>query len=119
MNYRFHNYGQPLTRRIFLADLGMGFTGLALGAMLHRDARANDHLFEQTKQLVLKLLEAQSIDHIVDTFVQGLQNDFKVDFASLVLIGNANAHRGVRDNSGKHQGDPERGEEWPRRCGRY
>ncbi|MBL9123467.1 MAG: DUF1501 domain-containing protein [Planctomycetaceae bacterium] len=30
------------TRRAFLADLGMGFTGLALGAMLSRDARAND-----------------------------------------------------------------------------
>src|SRR5262245_54984872 len=29
-----------LTRRAFLADLGMGFTGLALGAMLHRDATA-------------------------------------------------------------------------------
>ncbi len=25
------------TRRSFLADVGMGFTGLALGAMLHRD----------------------------------------------------------------------------------
>jgi hypothetical protein len=28
-------------RRRFLADLGMGFTGLALGAMLHRDGFAN------------------------------------------------------------------------------
>ncbi len=28
-------------RRAFLADLGMGFTGLALGALLHRDARAS------------------------------------------------------------------------------
>jgi len=34
----------PSTRRTFLADLGMGFTGLALGAMLHRDGglRADD-----------------------------------------------------------------------------
>src|SRR5215472_6952343 len=32
------------TRRAFLADMGMGFTGLALGAMLHRDgiARADE-----------------------------------------------------------------------------
>ncbi|RPI82654.1 MAG: DUF1501 domain-containing protein, partial [Planctomycetaceae bacterium] len=31
-------------RRTFLADLGLGFTGLALGSMLHRDGvvRAND-----------------------------------------------------------------------------
>src|SRR5262245_44851807 len=26
-----------IPRRAFLSDLGMGFTGLALGAMLHRD----------------------------------------------------------------------------------
>jgi hypothetical protein len=31
-----------LPRRAFLADLGMGFTGLALGAMLHRDGVARD-----------------------------------------------------------------------------
>ena len=32
-----------INRRSFLADIGMGFTGLALGAMLQRDgvARAN------------------------------------------------------------------------------
>ena len=30
-----------IPRRSFLADLGMGFTGLALGAMLHRDGFAN------------------------------------------------------------------------------
>jgi hypothetical protein len=29
-------------RRTFLADMGMGFTGLALGAMLHRDGYAAD-----------------------------------------------------------------------------
>ncbi len=31
-----------IPRRSFLADLGMGFTGLALGAMLHRDGIANE-----------------------------------------------------------------------------
>src|SRR5688500_11123235 len=34
-----------LPRRAFLADLGMGFTGLALGAMLQRDLRGNDALW--------------------------------------------------------------------------
>src|SRR6201990_1792451 len=29
-------------RRAFLADMGLGFTGLALAAMLHRDGRASD-----------------------------------------------------------------------------
>ncbi len=39
MNSNFH---RPFARRPFLADLGMGFTGLALGAMLHRDGYAAD-----------------------------------------------------------------------------
>jgi uncharacterized protein YigA (DUF484 family) len=60
------------------------------------NARANDQLFEQTKQLTLKLLETQSIDQIVDTFTTGLREDFHMDFASLVLFGNPQAHRGVR-----------------------
>src|SRR4051812_38549513 len=35
---------RPRSRRTFLADMGMGFTGLALGAMLARDgiARADE-----------------------------------------------------------------------------
>src|SRR3954447_4703535 len=39
-----HAPGRGVHRRTFLADLGMGFTGLALGAMLHRDgvARASE-----------------------------------------------------------------------------
>ena len=38
---RSHACGR-VPRRSFLADLGMGFTGLALGAMLHRDGFADD-----------------------------------------------------------------------------
>jgi uncharacterized protein YigA (DUF484 family) len=63
---------------------------------LLENARTNDRLFEQTKQLVLHLIEAQTLDQIVDTFVNSLQNDFQIDFASVVLIGNPNLHRGVR-----------------------
>src|SRR6187455_490985 len=33
----------PSTRRAFLSDLGMGFTGLALGAMLARDGVVRAH----------------------------------------------------------------------------
>jgi hypothetical protein len=37
-------FGCGVTRRSFLADCGMGFTGLAMSAMLQRDgvARAGD-----------------------------------------------------------------------------
>lgn len=63
---------------------------------LLENARNNDRLFEQTKQLVLRLIEAQTLDQIVDTFVESLQNDFQIDFASMVLIGNPSQHRGTR-----------------------
>ncbi|MDB6062308.1 MAG: hypothetical protein JWM78_2411 [Verrucomicrobiaceae bacterium] len=59
-------------------------------------ARTNDRLFEQTKALVLHLLEATTLDQIVDIFVNSLQQDFQIDFAAMVLIGNPNAHRNVR-----------------------
>ncbi len=36
------NWNQNVPRRTFLADMGMGFTGLALGAMLSRDALAHE-----------------------------------------------------------------------------
>lgn len=65
-------------------------------AGLLENARTNDRLFEQTKQLVLKLIEAQSLDQIVDAFVQSLQHDFNIDFASLVLFGNPAQHRSTR-----------------------
>ena len=31
-----------INRRTFLADVGLGFTGLAMGAMLHRDGIARE-----------------------------------------------------------------------------
>src|SRR4051812_38066871 len=34
--------GHLMPRRSFLADMGVGFTGLALGAMLHRDSFGQD-----------------------------------------------------------------------------
>ncbi|MGD9647167.1 MAG: DUF1501 domain-containing protein [Pirellulales bacterium] len=37
-----HHGPAQRSRRVFLADLGMGFTGLALGAMLARDAQAGE-----------------------------------------------------------------------------
>jgi hypothetical protein len=42
LRYLPHPTNAAHTRRAFLADLGMGFTGLALGAMLARDGVARD-----------------------------------------------------------------------------
>ena len=39
-----------VTRRSFLADTGMGFTGLALAAMLHEDASAAAPAVDRTKK---------------------------------------------------------------------
>lgn len=66
-----------------------------LNALLD-NARDNDRLFEQTKRLTLRLLEATTLDQLVDTFTQGLRNDFKVEFATLIGFGNPLAHRGAR-----------------------
>lgn len=59
-------------------------------------ARDNDRLFEQTKRLTLRLMEATTLDQLVDTFVQGLRGDFKMEFATLIGFGNPLAHRGAR-----------------------
>ena len=60
-----------LPRRTFLADMGMGFTGLALGAILQREARANGsvwmppdgrpHFAPKAKRVSTKLMPETSI----------------------------------------------------------
>ena len=45
MNEQSNNPLKPValrTRRTFLADVGMGFTGLALGSLLARDGHAGE-----------------------------------------------------------------------------
>ena len=59
------------------------------------NARNNDKLFDKTRRLVLSLLEAQGLDAIVGTFVRSLLNEFTMDVASLILIGNPALHRSV------------------------
>ncbi|MDX9874775.1 MAG: DUF484 family protein [Spongiibacteraceae bacterium] len=60
------------------------------------NARDNDRLFELTRKLVLQLLEATTLDGLVDACVSNLRQEFKVEFASLVLFGNPLSHRGTR-----------------------
>lgn len=56
-------------------------------------ANSNDHLFEKTKQLVLALIDAKSLDAIVNTFNRSLLSDFVVDFSSVTLFGDPAQHR--------------------------
>lgn len=51
------------------------------------NATGNDQLFNTTKQLVLSLIEAKSVDAIVNTFNRSLLTDFEVDFSSIIIFG--------------------------------
>ncbi|MGH1439981.1 MAG: DUF484 family protein [Cellvibrionaceae bacterium] len=50
------------------------------------NARSNDLLFEKTKRLVLSLLDTNQLDDCLDALFFGLQNEFEIHFASLLLI---------------------------------
>lgn len=58
---------------------------------LSANARDNDKLYEQTRKLVLKLVEAESVPALCSAFMQSMRDDFKVEYASLILFGEAEA----------------------------
>jgi hypothetical protein len=55
------------------------------------NARDNDKLYEQTRDLVLKLLEADSIEAVYRTFIDAMANDFQVEHASMILYGDSDS----------------------------
>jgi uncharacterized protein YigA (DUF484 family) len=59
-----------------------------LGKLLD-NARENDKLFERTKQLVLQLLEARTLQESVDALLLSFDRDFEIPFTSIVLFGDA------------------------------
>ena len=54
---------------------------------LTANARDNDKLYEQTRQLVLKLLESDSIAELCQSFRESMTRDFDVAHASIILFG--------------------------------
>ena len=54
---------------------------------LTANARDNDKLYEQTRKLVLALLDAGNLDSVYSAFMDAMEKDFKVDYASLILFG--------------------------------
>lgn len=52
---------------------------------LTTNARENDKLFEQTRELVLKLIDAESVDALHKCFTRAMVDDFGVDYASMIL----------------------------------
>ena len=55
---------------------------------LSANAKDNDALFEQTRALVLKLLDAKSVVALYDTFITSMTADFNVEYASMILYAN-------------------------------
>ncbi len=54
---------------------------------LTANARENDKLYEQTRTLVLSLLEAESVEDLYQRFTASMRDDFAVEHASLILFG--------------------------------
>lgn len=60
------------------------------------NARHNDQIYEQTRRLVLALLEADSLAALNAAFQRCMQEDFDVEHASLILFGEGRGEDGVR-----------------------
>ena len=61
------------------------------------NARDNDKLYEQTRTLVLSLLEAQSIADLSRIYNDSMKREFKVEHSSMILFGeDTNADRNCR-----------------------
>lgn len=66
---------------------------------LTANARENDKLFEQTRALVIKLLEADSVAGLYSAFTDSMQHGFDVEFASMILFGDEPGEKGCRTDS--------------------
>ncbi|MDZ7783683.1 MAG: DUF484 family protein [Halioglobus sp.] len=60
------------------------------------NARDNDRLYEQTRHMVLQLLEVASIGELYTTFVDGMRERFGVEHACMILYGEASGTRDYR-----------------------
>jgi uncharacterized protein YigA (DUF484 family) len=58
---------------------------------LTANARDNDKLYEQTRGLLLQLLEADSVDALYNGFMRSMSEDFKVEHATMILFGEGDA----------------------------
>ncbi len=58
-------------------------------ARLLETAHQNDQLFDKTRQLILMLLEADSLERLIQTLVLGLRREFDIEHVRLLLIEDA------------------------------
>ncbi len=63
------------------------------------NARDNDKLYEQTRALILQLLEASSLAQLCQTFIDGMTTGFAVEHVSIILFTNGKSVAGCRTDS--------------------
>jgi uncharacterized protein YigA (DUF484 family) len=63
------------------------------------NARENDRLYEQTRLLVVALLEADSIGALHTTFMDAMRDSFRVDHACMIVWGEPDSLPGCRVDS--------------------
>ncbi len=63
------------------------------------NARENDRLYEQSRVLILQLLEANSIDALYAVFTRGMLEAFNVDHACMILYGDSDTQGNYRVES--------------------
>lgn len=54
---------------------------------LTTNARDNDALYEQTRAMIVKLLEADSTEALYNVFMTSMATDFRVEYACMILHG--------------------------------
>jgi uncharacterized protein YigA (DUF484 family) len=59
-------------------------------------ARENDKLFEQTRALVIKLLEADSVAELYRAFAESMRTGFELEFATMILFGDNTDEKAYR-----------------------
>ena len=59
-------------------------------------ARDNDKLFEQTRALVIKMLEADSVAGLYTAFMESMKGGFEVEFASMIMFSDEPANAEYR-----------------------
>jgi hypothetical protein len=64
--------------------------------LLTANARANDLLYEQTRTLVLKLLDADSTQALYRIFMDAMATDFQVEYASMIFYDDQPVADGLR-----------------------
>lgn len=63
---------------------------------LTANARDNDKLYEHTRDLVVRLLDADSVAALYHSFMESMRKNFQAEYASMILFGDQPTDQGYR-----------------------